>query len=96
MSIIAQEWLDKYPDLVAKVRNKNDGLRGYPCLPGTGPKSETCSSCANIRLMQNYAKRYYKCVCRAGVWTHGAATDVKYRSPACSYWRVRWEREHFS
>lgn len=58
---------------------------GYPAAPGTGPKGERCNTCKHC-LVIGRKKNYYKC----GVirWTHGAATDIKARSPACNLWEA--------
>jgi hypothetical protein len=58
--------------------------RGYVAPPGTGPKDETCASCAFIKRVQ-LAKTYLKC----GLFprpTGGQATDILARSPACREW----------
>ena len=60
-------------------------VSGYPTPPGTGPAGETCGSCAHI-LRRQYAKTYIKC---ARTETHGAATDIRVGSPACSCWEAR-------
>lgn len=59
---------------------------GYAALPGTGPKGETCGSCAHLyrKLM---GKTYLKCLLVEKQWTGGRRTDVLSRSPACQRWQ---------
>lgn len=64
-----------------------DTAKGYAALPGTGPAGETCGSCANL-ARNRVAKVYLKCGLMRAIWTGGAGTDVRARSPACR----RWER----
>lgn len=62
------------------------GRGGYARPPGSGPKGETCGSCAclvaNVRT-----RRHWKC--GQIQWTFGAGTDIRRRSPACELWVVR-------
>jgi len=59
--------------------------KGYAMPPGTGPKGETCGSCAHL-YRNRLAKTYLKCYLMKAKWTGGGATDVRSRSPACSKW----------
>lgn len=61
--------------------------RGYAAPPGTGPAGETCGTC---KWSASYV-RYAKCrhPLRKFKNTHGKATDIRMRSPACS----KWEKE---
>lgn len=54
---------------------------GYAAPPGTGPKGETCGGCKHIA-----GERYKKCRVVRARWTHGPATDIRSRAPACSKW----------
>jgi hypothetical protein len=58
---------------------------GYAARPGTGPQGETCKSCGHCRA-RCLSKTYHKCGLMVAAWTHGRATDVLLRSPACSKW----------
>ena len=60
--------------------------RGYVMPPGSGPAGETCGSCKH---MAGRGGRYRKCRLAESKWTHGPATDVLARSPACSKWEVQ-------
>ena len=57
---------------------------GYAAPPGTGLQGETCRSC-NLKVRHSSGnKGWYKC---SLVKIDGhKATDIKLRSPACSYW----------
>lgn len=58
---------------------------GYAAMPGTGPRGETCRSCAHSRAHEA-SKRYWKCDLIKP--TKGPGTDIAVLSPACR----RWER----
>jgi len=62
--------------------------KGYFTRPGSGPEGETCRSCANV-VAHHYSRTFYKCALVTP--THGAATDIRLRWPACSGWRARDE-----
>lgn len=58
---------------------------GYAASPGSGPKGERCNTCKHYaRLMRS--KVYRKCLKVQDHWTHGPGTDIKAKSPACSFW----------
>jgi hypothetical protein len=49
---------------------------------GTGPKGETCGTCAHaVRC-----RRYAKCGLNRPRWTHGIKTDIRLRTAACDKW----------
>jgi hypothetical protein len=56
---------------------------GYAWPPGSGPAGETCGSCRHL-VAHGRTRNYWKCGLVA--WTHGAATDIRKRSPACELW----------
>lgn len=69
-------------------RSRGGAAAGYAAKPGTGPRGETCNTCAHCRLrVSRGERRYYKCQLLIGQWTHGRATDVVLRSPACAKWQ---------
>lgn len=57
---------------------------GYAAAPGTGPKGETCGSCAH-----HYCRsfRYHKCALIKP--TKGTGTDIRVRAAACSRWEQK-------
>lgn len=78
------------PDLFGgqpdKARGKHYVMpRGYFGPPGAGPEGQTCGTCAHLCCIA-MSKRYWKCGRARGKWTHGRATDILVRSPACIGW----------
>lgn len=66
-------------------KRKPTVANGYAAQPGTGPEGETCNTCSN-HIIRRYAKNYHKCKLLGNNLTHGTGTDIRVRSPACSYW----------
>mgnify|MGYP006361355675 CR=1 FL=1 len=67
----------------ASGKVRYDIPRGYAYQPGTGPKGETCATCAHF--VRQY--KFFKCsLCRPN-WTNSPRTDIRAKSPACSAWR---------
>lgn len=66
-------------------------VSGYADAPGTGPQGETCGTCKH-KARRVYAKVYHKCRLMQAIWTCGAATDIRVRSPACSKWEKAEEQ----
>jgi len=61
------------------------------CTPypvGTGPRGETCRTCRWIVRLRG---RYLKCLKARVAWTHGGATDIRAKWPACKAWEAREE-----
>jgi hypothetical protein len=81
------------PMLTPKQRRELGGKRksarpnGYPKPPGSGPKGETCKSCAHIRRVDTGCRKFRKCGLLEGNWTHGPGTDILAGAAACSLWR---------
>jgi hypothetical protein len=66
-----------------RLRKRAPSRGGYAATPGSGPKDQRCWDCQNRRLVESPArKRFWKCALVK--WTHGAATDIRLRSVACS------------
>jgi hypothetical protein len=59
---------------------------GYAMPPGTGPRGETCATCAHYRRIRHRGGVYLKCGKNERSWTHGAGSDIRARAPACSLW----------
>ena len=57
-----------------------------PAKPGTGPVGQTCKTCKFYRRVKYRDYVYLKCGAVEEAWTHGAATDIKAKWPACSSW----------
>ncbi len=68
-------------------RVKNGVVKhGHYAAPGTGPKGESCGTCAYL-ARNELGKTYFKCGRTA--WTHGSATDIAKRDDACLGWERR-------
>ena len=64
------------------ARKRSTEQRGYADRPGTGPKGETCKTCAHIARF----RKFRKCELTRAAWTHGPRTDILANAPACSKW----------
>ncbi len=63
--------------------------QGHIAPPGYGPAGETCGSCAHaIGIRTRSQKTFAKCELNRRNWTHGAASDIRRKDPAC----VRWSK----
>jgi len=64
--------------------------RAYPAAPGSGPDGATCKTCRHCTYNEMYSgRRYYKCgLVRS---THGYATDIRLKTPACSRYEINKE-----
>lgn len=69
-------------------KRKPTKLNGYAAPPGTGPKGETCQSCAHYARLER-AKVYLKCLLVKARWTGGPGTDIRAKSPACAGWKAK-------
>jgi hypothetical protein len=80
---VTRPTLDELRERVHATAPKRDGKqRGlYAAPPGSGPPLKTCGDCAHLRFTGS-AKHYPKC----GLvkFTHGDATTIRMRSPACA------------
>jgi len=65
---------------VAAQHDRAHWSRRYAAEPGTGPAGATCHSCAFLRYT-GHAKEHPKC--GRTKYTHGDATTILTRSPAC-------------
>lgn len=85
MAEVVHDLFGEVPPSPPKVSSAGQA-HGYAALPGTGPKGETCGSCAHL-YRKHMAKTYLKCELMAAKWTGGHGTDVLARSPACQRWQ---------
>lgn len=74
-------------ELKARIGSQGKHVK-YAGVPGTGPKGKTCHDCAFLKYTGNSRKRYPKCGKTA--YTHGDATTIRTRTPACSLFAV-WQ-----
>lgn len=68
-------------------KRKTTRANGYAWRPGTGPKGETCASCAHKFRKTYLSKPVYKCSLARERWGRTRRTDILVRSPACKYWQ---------
>lgn len=61
--------------------------KGYAASPGSGPKGESCGSCANCRRYRNRSggSAYNKCTLVSKPWDKN--TDIRLDAPACLHWK---------
>lgn len=74
---------------------KDGGRRkiGYAARPGTGPRSQRCSTCSHFQRVVHQGEHAAKCERMTHVWDHDSATDIKPNAPACSEWdRKPWKK----
>lgn len=66
-----------------RARVHADWSKRYAAEPGTGPVGMTCHDCTHLRHTgQANPSKYPKCGLTR--YTHGDATTIKTRTPACS------------
>jgi hypothetical protein len=75
------------PATVFAGRKRRGGPNGYAARPGSGPLGETCKTCAHYCRVEGGSKVFPKCGLMRLRWTHGAATDIRAKSPACKLWK---------
>lgn len=65
-------------------RYATEVANGYAAPPGTGPATETCSTCVHCRFKQlANGTRFFKCGRMIATWDRSRTTDVLLKSPAC-------------
>jgi hypothetical protein len=60
--------------------------RGYAGRPGSGPKGESCGTCAHAARFKQ-SKCWIKCELNRAKWTGGRATDILAGTAACGKWK---------
>lgn len=74
-------------DLRALLPSRGKGKQGlYAAAPGTGPAGKTCQSCAH-KIYTGGRKLHPKCGLTK--YTHGDATTIRTRTPACHRYEER-------
>lgn len=62
---------------------------GYAGMPGAGPGSETCGSCAHSLRHRPGNRNYWKCMHMRGKGVTACdASDIRKNAPACEYWEA--------
>jgi hypothetical protein len=71
-------------------RMRTEVANGYAAPPGTGPTTESCSTCTHCRYreLRGSATRFYKCGQMTAQWDRSRETDILLRSPACRLWEA--------
>jgi len=59
---------------------------------GTGPAGQTCGTCSKLCRVHYHDKTYRKCHVLMKHWSHGGATDIRCKDPACKSWEPRVEK----
>lgn len=67
-------------------KKRDETPKGYAARPGSGPAGETCKTCASACRTGG---RYWKCAVIKHNWSRSYATDIRLKSPACSYWKPK-------
>lgn len=70
-------------------KKRDETPKGYAARPGSGPAGETCKTCIHAQLSHTYRHRYWKCDIIQHRWTRGPGTDIRLKSPACSFWKSK-------
>lgn len=68
-------------------KRKSGPYAPWAAVDGKGPEGETCGSCAHLFRRGGCAKTYIKCGARP--MTHGSATDIRVKDPACVAWKEK-------
>lgn len=72
----------------AKPPRKTPQPKGYASRPGSGPKDQTCGSCAHCIRKNVNQRSFFKCALRRKDWGYTRTTDILFRAPACYFWEV--------
>jgi len=77
---------DLWKQPIGTYKRKGTQKKGHAGPPGSGPKGETCGTCAHLARIQ-HAKSYLKCGLCQKNWTGGPGTDVRAKDAACWKWQ---------
>ncbi len=93
MSCIDKEWLEAHPGFTARAEARKAPRpdRAHPYPPGSGPRGQSCGTCAKL-MERRFSKTYFKCHVLMKTWTGGAGTDIRKKDPACLAWEPRIEK----
>lgn len=73
--------------LPSKLSVKNKP-KGYFAAPGSGPKGETCGSCAHSYSTKSGSGRSFR-KCELVRHTFGPGTDIVLKTAACQGWKQK-------
>lgn len=87
---IEQSWLERHPQVIAwlagrKAPKGGASDRAHPYPPGSGPRGQSCGTCAKL-CTREYRRKFFKCRVLMKHWTRTRATDVQLRDAACLAW----------
>jgi hypothetical protein len=91
---IDSAWLERHPDVLAwvgSVKVKHPLDRAHPYPPGSGPRGQSCGTCAKL-CSRKFQRTYYKCHVLMRFWTAGRGTDIRKKDPACMSWEPRIDK----
>jgi hypothetical protein len=77
------------PETAIQYAERLTRLKGHAAPPGTGPAGETCGSCKYRASVMGGNKAFSKCDLMKHKRTHGSASDIRKKDPACSRWEKR-------
>lgn len=72
-----------------KKKRKQTQPKGYAARPGSGPAGENCKTCDHACHVNGGTRNFWKCDIIQHRWTHGPGTDIRLKSPACSFWKSK-------
>ncbi|MAO57112.1 MAG: hypothetical protein CMM61_15655 [Rhodospirillaceae bacterium] len=78
------------PHVLERAFGKSCKKRGHAAQPGSGPKGETCKTCAHLYRHRSRSGKIFR-KCDLVKWTFGPATDIRAGDPACSFWESQNE-----
>lgn len=82
---------DWFGNVIATPSKSALSAKGYAARPGSGPEGETCEGCEHASRSSGGNKAFWKCSIIRHRWTHGPGTDIRLKSPACSFWE-KWKQ----
>ena len=62
--------------------------RGHVAPPGSGPKGETCRTCAHYTRRHYHDYVHLKCGLNKANWTKGPGSDIRAKDAACRKWEA--------
>jgi hypothetical protein len=88
---IDQTWLDQHPEFRIEEPVKHPLDRAHPYPPGSGPRGQSCGTCAKL-CGRAFRKTYFKCHVLKKFWSAGRGTDIRKKDPACMSWEPRIDK----
>jgi len=77
-----------FEEMRARMPTSSGKYKGlYAAPPGTGPAGRTCGTCDNLLYTHHTKAKHPKCGLTE--YTHGDATTILTRTPACEHYVAR-------